>query len=400
MRATDAEPSARPVGGTSSATVRPGAGWSVFCSLLALRGRGRRRAHLRRASRPCGRAGPDEVVSTVTDPDGPGLRGLPRADADARDPAPQRGGSRSIAVLSLNSGDVGGSVLLVSPEIRGGTEDDSFNARRPSRLRPRSRAAMPALQAQLGFGITEVAVVDDARWAELVAPGGAAPARQPRRRSGPFPAGPDHADGRPGRARTWRRATRASDPRAASCRHRAFYRPGWTRWPRRTIRPRSRARSSSASAGSCAGLRRWTASTSSPCRWRDDGRRRATASTSIADAMAALVAELVPFPTAGSRAGGCACGCSTVPAIRSTSSGPPRSIVPGRRGDRRRRATPTPSTTTETEIRYHDPSAADGGERPPGRPWAPAVWSMILARPTRSMSPSCSEPTCRSDRPG
>ena len=44
----------------------------------------------------------------------------------------------------------------------------------------------------------------------------------------------------------------------------------------------------------------------------------------------------------------------------------------------------------ETEIRYHNPVARGGGRAPSRTPWAPAVWSTILARPMRSMSPSCS----------
>ena len=258
---------------------------------------------------------------------------------------------------------------------------------------------MPSLQAQLGFGITEAAVVDDARWAELVAP--VAPLQLDNPSAvGPFPAGPITLAGRPGRPVPRRRATRPRARWSRSLRQRAFYR-AWldavaaSGDPRRGP-GRGRVR---ASAGSCAGWRAGP-STSTPSRCEERSqRRRPCASTSMPTRWPRSSASWCRSRPRGSRADGSVCACSTAPAIRSTCRTWPRSVVPGRRRDRRGRQRRRVRLRGDRDP-VPRPRAEGGGEPAAGRPWAPAVWSTILARPTRSMSPSCSAPTCRSDRPG
>jgi LytR cell envelope-related transcriptional attenuator len=109
-------------------------------------------------------------VSTVTDPALPGFEAF-------LDPTPTlllvHGSGPSLvsaAVLSLNSGDVGGSVLLVPPATRVNTDEKPVTLTDVADFVGDPAAILPTLQAVLGFGITEVAIVDDVRWAELVAP--------------------------------------------------------------------------------------------------------------------------------------------------------------------------------------------------------------------------------------
>jgi hypothetical protein len=76
----------------------------------------------------------------------------------------------SASVLTLNSGDVGGSVLLVPPGTSVGGDETGFTLGAVAAFGGSLEAIQPGVQSVLGIGITEVAVVDDARWAELVAP--------------------------------------------------------------------------------------------------------------------------------------------------------------------------------------------------------------------------------------
>ena len=308
----------------------PSCRWMLgFCSLLALGSSPRWPSPTSgietvrgKQPRRLGRVGGDR-------PERPWLRGVPRADADPRILQRTGGSLSSIAVLSLSSGDVGGSLLLRVPRDPG---------RGPGGLdEPRSRAvvafgldpskAMRSLQAQLGFGITEVAVVDDTRWAELVAPVAPLSSTTPRPAVGSPPA--DHPHGGPGgpvprRPRRWRARARGRPAAAvlpslvgavaasttppgprrgrlgigASC-------EGWPVGLTTSISAGARDRSGENGA-----------STSMPTRWR---RRR----------------TLVPFPTAG-QPGGRPCP----PAGRHRRSehvqeSPRRSCRPSR--DRRRR---------------------------------------------------------------
>ena len=127
MTARRREEQVAPAGGRHFVRRGPSRRWmAVFCSLLVVSWSWRRRPHLRghqdRAAQPrgAGRVDGDR-------PRRPGLRGVPRADPHARDPARRDGLSLLVAVLSLNSGDVGGSVLLVSPDAPGRHRTDAFS---------------------------------------------------------------------------------------------------------------------------------------------------------------------------------------------------------------------------------------------------------------------------------
>ena len=109
-------------------------------------------------------------VSTVTDPALPGFEAF-------LDPTPTllvvHGSGTSLVsatLLSLNSGDVGGSVLLVPPATRVPSDEMEVTVSEVTSYVGDLSSVRGALQVVLGIGITEVAVVNDARWAELVAP--------------------------------------------------------------------------------------------------------------------------------------------------------------------------------------------------------------------------------------
>ncbi len=112
-----------------------------------------------------------QSVSVITDPAAPGFEAF-------LEPTPtlaivHRDGLsvKSIAVAALRSGDDGGSLLLVSPEVQSRADDpDSFNLAADAAFATEPTIVVPLVQELLGFGIVEVAVVEVARWAELVAP--------------------------------------------------------------------------------------------------------------------------------------------------------------------------------------------------------------------------------------
>lgn len=127
-------------------------------------------------------------VSTVVDPARPGFEAF-------LEPTPtlvvlDGNGTvlRSAAVLSLRSGDVGGSVLLVPPDTRLGDDPNALTLGAVAAFEGSLPAAVPGIQDLLGIGIAEVAVVDDQRWAELVAPVAPLTIENPDP-VGPFPAG-------------------------------------------------------------------------------------------------------------------------------------------------------------------------------------------------------------------
>lgn len=109
-------------------------------------------------------------VATVTDPALPGFEAF-------LEPTPtllvlHSSGTTllSAAVLALNSGDAGGSVLLVPPATRMSDGDGAFTLGAVAAFSGSTEAIVPGLQDLLGVGLSEVVVVDDARWAELLAP--------------------------------------------------------------------------------------------------------------------------------------------------------------------------------------------------------------------------------------
>lgn len=240
------------------------------------------------------------VVSAVTDPSAPGfeafLEPTPTLAILQRD-----GGSlSSIAVLSLNSGDVGGSLLLVSPEIQGGILEESMSLAAVAAYGLDPLTAMPSLQAQLGFGITEAAVVDDARWAELVAP--VAPLQFDNPSAiGPFPAGPIAltAD----QVGPYLSARDLADsPLVAVARQKAFFR-AWLAAVAGSDDP-------AAVPGEVAsGIGRFVRGLASgpvhvdSVPVREDRRGEIVRLDVDAEAMAALVGTLVPYPTAGEPGG-------------------------------------------------------------------------------------------------
>lgn len=109
-------------------------------------------------------------LSSATDPSRPGYEAL-------LEPTPtlavlHSSGSTllSVAVLSLGSGDVGGSVLLVPPATRLTDDKDAFTLAAVAAFNGSPEAAVLGLQDLLGTGVGEVVVVDDTRWGELVGP--------------------------------------------------------------------------------------------------------------------------------------------------------------------------------------------------------------------------------------
>lgn len=128
-------------------------------------------------------------VSSVTDPALPGFEAF-------LEPTPtlvvlHASGSTlvSVTVLALRSGDVGGSVLLVPPDTRLTPDEGAFPLAAVAAFGGSVDAVVPGLQDLLEVGLAEVAVVDDARWAELVAPVAPLMLDNPDA-VGAFPAGP------------------------------------------------------------------------------------------------------------------------------------------------------------------------------------------------------------------
>ena len=210
-----------PAGGRHLIRHGPSRRWMiVFCALLAVSVAGALAltyAGIKtvRASR----AG--QAVSTVTDPAAPGFEAF-------LEPTPtlailHRDGKhvRSIAVVSLNSGDVGGSLLLVSPHTYG-DEGDPATFGGAAAFSGQPEATLSPLQPGLGFGITEFVLVDDARWTEVVGPVSPLQVDNPSAVAG-FPAGritlPAEQVG------AYLAATNPGEsPRESVLRQRAFYR--------------------------------------------------------------------------------------------------------------------------------------------------------------------------------
>jgi hypothetical protein len=193
---------------------------TVFCSLLALAGvGGAALAAIGVDTVRNSRAG--KVVSTVTDPAAPGFEAF-------LEPTPtlallHREGSsvRSIAVLSLHSGDVGGSVLVVSPWLQANPGADAGTFAVVSAFGGGPEAIMHSLQASIRFGVTETALVDDALWAELVAPVAPLVVENPTAVAS-FPAG--SLSLRADQVGAFLAAGDKEPPQAAMLRQRAFYR--------------------------------------------------------------------------------------------------------------------------------------------------------------------------------
>ena len=188
MTATDTEPVEEATSARHLVHRGPSRRWmTVFCSLLAvviIAAAGLTYVGIETVR--SSRAG--QVVSTVTDPDAPGFEAFLEPTPTLALLHVEGGELLSIAVMALHSGDVGGSILLVSPRTFPAIED-LLNYAALMRLPGEEANVMGALQRSLGFGIAEVAVVDGERWAELVAPVAPLEVDNPTS-AGPFPVGP------------------------------------------------------------------------------------------------------------------------------------------------------------------------------------------------------------------
>ena len=220
MKGSDAGQAA-PAGGRYAVRHGPSRRWmTVFCTLLALSVAGAvalTYAGIKtvRASR----AG--QAVSTVTDPAAPGFEAF-------LEPTPtlaivHRSGSevRSIAVLALSSGDVGGTLLLVSPDTYA-HEGDPATIGGAAASSGNPEAMLNPLQRGVGFSITESVLIDDARWAEVVEPVAPLEVDNPSEVAG-FPAGPITLP--PEQVGAYLAAVDPGEsPQQAVLRQRAFYR--------------------------------------------------------------------------------------------------------------------------------------------------------------------------------
>jgi hypothetical protein len=240
-----------------------------------------------------------QVVTTVTDPAAPGFEALLEPSPTLALLHVEAGQLRSMAVLALNSGDVGGSVLAVSPRAWG-NQADLLDFAGTSAFGGGPDAVLPPLQRALDFGIAETAVVDDARWKELVAPVEPIQLQNPAA-IGPFPAGPISLSA--DQVGAYLGATDdAEDPQVSVQRQRAFY-EAWLA-----------ALAASDDPGSVegeveSGLSRFVSGLAAgPVRIEAapttnaivDGAPRTFVDTA---AMAGLVPDIVPFPVAGEPGG-------------------------------------------------------------------------------------------------
>ena len=352
-RRSRAGPAAGAAVGTSCrATAAVAALDAVFSSLLAVAVVAGARPHVRGREDRARRAAPGKSVSTVTDPTAPGFEALPRADADARSCSTATGRAlRSIAVLALNSGDVGGSVAAGAPgHCASATGEAPTRSAVVAGLRrgPDGDAA-GACRRSLGFGITEVG---GGRRRPVGRAGGAGRAAARSRT-------PTTVGRVPRRAAHARRPTRSArtSPRAATGESAAgAAAPPASCSPRRGSTPWPRSGDPAAVPGEVEsgigrfvrgpgrGPRRVATRPGGRARARSASGARATTSTPTADgdARRASSCRSRPPATPGGR----------VRVRLLDGTGDPEHVqrvaplvVPGRRGDRRGRATPTPSTT-------------------------------------------------------
>ena len=149
------------------------------------------------------------IVSTVTDPAAPGFEAFVEPTPTLVVLHDVDGELVSVAVLALNNGDAGGSVVLVPPTTLAGV---GVTARPLSVIYAfgldKADAARASVQGVLGVGIAEAVVVDDARWAELVGPVAPLALTNPDDLDG-FPAGPLSLQ--PAQVSPWLKTMRAGD---------------------------------------------------------------------------------------------------------------------------------------------------------------------------------------------
>lgn len=131
------------------------------------------------------------AVSSITDPALPGFEALLAPTPTLAILHGEGDELVSAAVVTLNSGDLGGSVIVVPPAAKTSAQSGAVSVAYATQVGPTDtlRDAVAPLQTVLEIGISESVVVDDARWAALVAP--VAPLALDNPDSvGDFPAGP------------------------------------------------------------------------------------------------------------------------------------------------------------------------------------------------------------------
>jgi hypothetical protein len=140
------------------------------------------------------------VISTISDPKAVGFEALvePTPTLVLLDEADD-GSLSSAAVLSLNANDQGGAAFLIPPATLTGTDPAAFTLGAVYKLADPEATRLSA-QDILTLGISEQAVVDPSRWAELLAPVGPLTIDNHRAVEG-FPVGPVTVQ--PGDVRRW-----------------------------------------------------------------------------------------------------------------------------------------------------------------------------------------------------
>jgi hypothetical protein len=107
---------------------------------------------------------------TSTDPSEPGFEGLLEPTPTLLVVHTSGGTLRSAALLSLATGDAGGSVLLLPPSVEVGDGAGAATLEVTYAFGATPDVMRGAGEAVAGVGVEEIVEVDDARWAELVSP--------------------------------------------------------------------------------------------------------------------------------------------------------------------------------------------------------------------------------------
>ncbi len=107
---------------------------------------------------------------TSTDPSEPGFEGLLAPTPTLLVAHVHDGVLESAALLALNNGDAGGSVLLLPPSVKVGDGADSATMSVTFAFGGTPDILRGAGEAVAGVGVEDIVLVDDARWAALVGP--------------------------------------------------------------------------------------------------------------------------------------------------------------------------------------------------------------------------------------
>jgi hypothetical protein len=107
---------------------------------------------------------------TRTDPSEPGFEGLLEPTPTLLVVHASGGVLRSAALLSLATGDAGGSVLLLPPSVEVGDGTDAATLEVTYAFGATPDVVRGAGEAVAGVGVQDIIELDDARWAELVRP--------------------------------------------------------------------------------------------------------------------------------------------------------------------------------------------------------------------------------------